>query len=94
MDGTIKKTLSYSKDGPVCTKYIILHLEWLEMCKELLNKTDFQEFLWTIGRNLDADIQFDDSWHPARKGSGGGEQKKEKKTPGSRRSSLAQFLHL
>ena len=55
-----------------------------------------QEFLWTIGRNLDADIQLDDSWQPPRKGSGG-EQKKERKSSGSRRSSLAdkiKFLHL
>ena len=63
-----------------------------------------QEFLWTIGRNLDADIQLDDSWEPARKGSGGGgrgggggEQKKERKSSLSRRSSLVdkmKFFHL
>ena len=57
-----------------------------------------QEFLWTIGRNLDADIQLDDSWQPPRKGSGGGgEQRKERKSSGSRRSSLVdkiRFLHL
>ena len=54
--------------------------------------------LWTIERNLDADIQLDDSWQPARKGSGGGaggEQKKERKSSGSMRSSLAvKFLQL
>merc|ERR1711936_828880 len=60
---------------------------------------DSQEYLWTLERNLDADIQFQEEVLADRKGSEGstGKVRKGKESNGKRRHSLSaklSFLHL
>merc|ERR1712037_426866 len=61
---------------------------------------DSQEYLWTLERNLDADIQFQEEVLTDRKGSegsGAGKARKGKESNGKRRHSLSaklSFLHL
>merc|ERR1711971_585425 len=60
---------------------------------------DSQEYLWTLERNFDADIQFQEEVLADRKGSEGssGKARKGKESNGKRRHSLSaklSFLHL